>query len=868
MTALAVLSFVRVSKELREQSQTRLHQASKAAGMAILERLLFLEYELRIVASNLSSGPGAAIDQSSERPDSDLGQRFKGVELVTDGGGSRSLIGRIENPPDLTAAEKQHFSTGKPLLTIRHRPGLASRIFMGSGLDPRGREMLLGEIDTEYLWGVGEQNTLPSSMELCVLDQSSTVLFSSLPLPLSFPDGMTSKMTRSASGQFEWTHQGKQYLSRYWSVFLQGKFGSPGWTVVLSESKAEVLAPMANFRMAFSLIVLLSLWIVLLLSISQIRRSMVPLEKLQAGTRRIAEKDFDSRVTIRSGDEFEELGKSFNSMASQLGRQFHALGTMNEIDRSILSALDTTKIVDTVLARMRDVIPCDCVSVTLLKAGRPDLAQTYVGNGSPGTEAPVETVRLTPDEAQKLRDNPESLSIAGDDVPHYLEPLTKRGIKSFLLLPIFVQQSLAGFITLGHILPAVYTQEDLVQAHQLADQVAVALSTQLTGQLRHPQKMEAVGRLAGGVAHDFNNLLTIIMGYTELVLAGSDPKSRTFQNLNEIRMAATRTVSLTRQLLTFSRKEVVQPTVLELNTVVTEVSKMLKRLIGEDIDLETVLAPDTGRVKADPGHLEQIIINLAVNARDAMPQGGSITIETAKVELDEGYLGPNLKPGPYVMLSVIDNGCGMDEEVQAHIFEPFFTTKEEGKGTGLGLFTVYGIVQQNNGHISVHSEPGQGTTFKICLPRIEPEEVLLTDENLPAAVNTGTETILLLEDVDQLRRWAIVVLQGMGYKVLGAADGLEALRVSEDYEGPIHLLVTDVVTPGMSGRSVAERLVTLRPEMKVLFMSGYTDDAIARHGVLGAGSVFLQKPFTGSALAQKVREILDVVTNAPSKGTN
>jgi PAS domain S-box-containing protein len=379
---------------------------------------------------------------------------------------------------------------------------------------------------------------------------------------------------------------------------------------------------------------------------------------------------------------------------------------------------------------------------------------------------------------------------------------------------------------------------------------------ELEDQLRQAQKMEAVGRLAGGVAHDFNNLLTIIMGHTELMQA-ENPKGLTGESLDEIKSAATRAVSLTRQLLTFSRKELVQPRVLDLNVVVTDVSKMLKRLIGEDIDLKTVLNPEAGEVKADPGHLEQVIINLVVNARDAMPQGGCITIESDSVELSEVYFGPDLKPGPHVMLAVSDNGCGMDAEVQAHIFEPFFTTKEEGKGTGLGLFTVYGIVRQNDGHISVHSEPGQGTTFKIFLPRLEPQDRSLKEKNLNAPVSTGSETILLLEDVDQLRHLARVMLQSRGYHVLEARDGAEALRVSENYESPIHLLVTDVVMPNMSGPEVSKRLLTRRPEMKVLFMSGYTDDAIARHGVLKATTVFLQKPFTGASLAQKVREALD-----------
>jgi PAS domain S-box-containing protein len=375
--------------------------------------------------------------------------------------------------------------------------------------------------------------------------------------------------------------------------------------------------------------------------------------------------------------------------------------------------------------------------------------------------------------------------------------------------------------------------------------------------LRLSQKLEAVGRLAGGIAHDFNNLLTVINGYSVLLLKKtSDDQQR--QRLEEIKKAGERAATLTRQLLAFSRKQVLQPRVLNLNAVVTNVASMLQRLIGEDIDLVLSLNAALGQVKADPGQLEQVLMNLVVNARDAMPNGGKVVIETANMQLNKEYstLHTSVRPGSYVMLAVSDSGDGMDAETQRHIFEPFFTTKEFGSGTGLGLSTVYGIVKQSGGNVWVYSEPGHGTSFKIYLPRIdevaEPEA-----DQVRLELEKGTETILLVEDELMVRNIARETLEMNGYKVIEAADGHEALLLSDPYTANIDLLVTDVVMPGMSGRELAEQLTSSRPKTKVLFMSGYTDDAIVHHGVLEEGAMFLEKPFAPDALALKVREVLN-----------
>ncbi len=384
----------------------------------------------------------------------------------------------------------------------------------------------------------------------------------------------------------------------------------------------------------------------------------------------------------------------------------------------------------------------------------------------------------------------------------------------------------------------------------------------LEQQLRQSAKMEAVGRLAGGVAHDFNNLLTAILGYSDLLLERLPEASELARYVSEVKKAGERASSLTRQLLAFSRQQVLAPQVLNLNTVVADTQKMLRRLIGEDIELVTSLDPELGYAKADPGQIEQVILNLAVNARDAMPEGGTLTIETANVELHDDrditvFEQPAVRPGAYVMLGISDTGCGMDAETQTLIFEPFFTTKDKDKGTGLGLSTVYGIVKQSEGYIAVHSEPGQGATFKTYLPRVEQAGAESRPRDATATAREGWETILLVEDEKAVRELARIVLQAKGYHVLEAASADQALQVCEKHSAPIALMLTDVILPGMSGRELGRRIALVRPETKVLYMSGYTGGAIGRPEISDSETAFLQKPFTSEALARKVRETLD-----------
>jgi two-component system cell cycle sensor histidine kinase/response regulator CckA len=389
--------------------------------------------------------------------------------------------------------------------------------------------------------------------------------------------------------------------------------------------------------------------------------------------------------------------------------------------------------------------------------------------------------------------------------------------------------------------------QDITERKHLEEQLAVS------------RKMEAVGQLAGGIAHDFNNLLAVIMGYSELLLEAFPPDDPRNRKVHQIKKAGDRAASLTRQLLAFSRKQVVRPRVLDLNALVDDLSKMLSRIVREDIELTTILRPEIGHIVADPGQVEQVIINLVVNARDAIPNGGKVIIETANSHLDEHYCRshPTVKPGRYVMVAISDTGIGMDAKTQARIFEPFFTTKEQGKGTGLGLATVYGIVKQSEGNIWVYSQVGKGTTFKVYFPLIDrPPELVWTDRDRVESLR-GSETILLAEDAEDLRELTRSLLENNGYRVIVAENTEGAIRLAEQENEPIHLLLTDVVMPGMNGRQLAERIKANHPAVRVLYMSGYPSDVIVHHGILEQGIFLIEKPFSEATLMRKLREVLE-----------
>jgi PAS domain S-box-containing protein len=414
----------------------------------------------------------------------------------------------------------------------------------------------------------------------------------------------------------------------------------------------------------------------------------------------------------------------------------------------------------------------------------------------------------------------------------------------------------------SHVQPLRSSEGDLLGVIGVA--LDITERKHLGDQLRQSQKLQAVGELAGGVAHDFNNLLMVVKGHAEMLMerlfgGGTGQEDAVHHNVEQIQQAAERAAGLTRQLLAFSRMQVLHPRILALNEVVGGMIQMVSRVIGENIELAFLPGTNLGRVKADPSQIEQVVLNLVVNARDAMPDGGRLTIETSNVVLDSSYASQHavVEPGPYVMLTVSDTGCGMDAATQARIFEPFFTTKEQGRGTGLGLATVYGVVKQSGGYIWVYSEVGHGTTFKVYLPQVMAPAEKLAPGKVAERIEPGTETILFVEDEESVRELVSEYLSARGYRVLEASDGVQALQIASAHQGEIQLLITDVVMPRLSGRDLAMRVSATRPGLKVLYISGYTDDSIFRHGVLEGGMAFLQKPFNLKSLAAKVREVLE-----------
>ena len=504
------------------------------------------------------------------------------------------------------------------------------------------------------------------------------------------------------------------------------------------------------------------------------------------------------------------------------------------------------------------------------------------------------------DSARRVLDSGETLLVPQIDLeqfratatPEIVEMYECIGIHSLLLVALRARGESIGLLSLVRFEPdsPPFTETDRELAEVLADNAALAVSNarlfqsalrelaereradaelrKTEEQLRHAQKMEAVGRLASSVAHDFNNLLSVILGHCSILLSDLKQTDPIREDVAAILLAGERAADLTRQLLAFSRQQVLATRVLDLNQSVHESEKILRRLLGADVELVTRCQRDLSKVRADPGQIDQVIMNLAINARDAMPEGGKLTIETRDVVLDEPYATGHygVLPGAYVMLAMSDTGIGMNQETQARIFEPFFTTKELGKGTGLGLSTVFGIVQQSGGHIWVYSEPGRGTTFRLYLPQTDATNVATSAAVKPAVLH-GTETILLVEDHDEVRAIALQILRRYGYHAIEARNAGEALLSCEQHPRTIHLLLTDVVMPQMSGRRLADRLLKIRPLMKVLFMSGYTENAILHHGILDSGVAYLQKPLLPEMLARRVREVLDTPPR-PVPGTN
>ncbi len=615
-----------------------------------------------------------------------------------------------------------------------------------------------------------------------------------------------------------------------------------------------------------------------------------PVRALADSATRLGHGDLTARMPETKLAEMRPTVRAFNSMAASLEQALHEARTRQTRLESLVeisSELSRMQPLDSLLGRIAEacgrLVKNDWVGFRLVDGDELVVAGTLEG----GTEMPVRR-RLKIGESLAgqvaatgrpllLRDPASHPSM----LPEHAQAMRRLGYHGMLTVPARVGDRVVGVLSFLTRREEGFSTEDLAIATAFASHAAVALENsrllhesrraydelaQTQGQLEQAQKMDAIGRLAGGVAHDFNNLLTVILGRTDILLTQIKAEDPLRRGIALIQRTAGRAAELTKQLLAFSRKQVLEAVVLDLGVVTTDMKEMLARLIGEDIALVTNLAATLGHVKADRGQIEQVVMNLAINARDAMPQGGQLVVETANADLDDEYVRRNVgsRPGPHVMLAVSDSGVGIPRELQRHIFEPFFTTKEQGKGTGLGLATVYGIVKQSGGYIEVDSKPGRGTTFRIYLPRVDSASPAAERSPRAAAPTGGTETILLVEDEDGVRELARDILRSSGYTVLEGRNGAEGLLLGERHQGALDLLLTDVVMPRMSGRELAERMVSLRPELSVLYMSGYTDDAVIRHGVLGSDTAFLQKPFTPAALVQRVRETLDQARRVPA----
>jgi signal transduction histidine kinase/HAMP domain-containing protein len=799
VTVLAVLAFRQVTSELHQQSERQLQQASKTVAMNLLQHLLVAE---------------TAMQTTAEQPDRPRGTEtagpVTGVLLSTGDRPDRALSGKMFAPPTLSPQQQARVTAGKTVLSTQPDAAGQVRFFLSRALDPRHPERgtLHGAVNPAHLWNIQDEAALQPGVKLIVLDESARMLFSSFGSARSLPESVTRRASERTAGHFEWNDGSVEYVATHWALFLQAAFSTPKWTIILTQPKATVLAPIAHFKRTFLLVALLTGLMVLFLSLRQIRKSLTPLEQLQEGTRRLATGDLDTRVAVSSRDEFADLASSFNRMAGQLERQFDALAMRREIGSALSASQTLPESLGACAEILRRHLDLAVVGVWIIGIDEKAALELHASAVAPGrtvdaSRIPVAGAALgrIVRERQLYVTNSRSKDLAGPDFGW----ATREGLDAFVAQPLLVDDRLVGVLVAlaAHALDDLDSSSFAAAASDIARHVdrrrVEGALHESEVQLRQLQKMEAVGRLAGGIAHDFNNLLTVILGRSRLLLEAMTPDHPHCRSVKSIDETAERAALLTRQLLAFSRKQVLEPALLDLGEVVTGMTELLQRLIGEQVELVVVPGGGLGKVKVDRGQIEQVIVNLVVNARDAMPDGGRITIETSVVETS----GPDANghaevgPGAHVRMAVTDTGTGMDAHTRARIFEPFFTTKEPGKGTGLGLATVYGIVRQSGGSIEVDSEPGAGSTFTVSLPQVEDAPATVDAPTAPA--RRGTETVLVVEDEAEVRTLVHAVLVGYGYLVMSAARPSEALELAERHPGPIHLLLTDMVMPEMGG---------------------------------------------------------------------
>jgi PAS domain S-box-containing protein len=1007
---LSALSYRHVEQQLRDQTATRLKQTTKGVGLSIYERLELLEAEMQLIAQALPKNrpvPPRVIELP--RTGSEL-LRLDGLQLVTADSRRIALQGRIANPPAFTASEKARLGNGQSLLQVIPREDLPARILMSIRApgDPAAAEILTAELNPAFLWGIGQQYNLPPFTELTVMVPSGQVLISSLsetaPLFLQvFPP-----QRDTTSHRFVWRSGDQEYMASYWDLFLKSRFGAEPWTIVLSRTRADALAPLRSFKVNFPLVLLVGFWMILLVSIRFIRKSLDPLQKLRGATQRIHDGDFSQAVTVDSNDEFEDLATSFNVMTAKLARTFGELSVMAHMGHFVTSRPGVVDLVTTELEIMHDRLHFDwgllMVEGSLL-GGAPVIAgyglprslvlgsQTValIDNQSPLHSALIPVLQLREIVlTNQAHEQPSTLP------PACLAFLKRIRGRSLLCVPISFETTHMGVLAVGnragaqalsesdqqlligiagqtavainglvsiqqleasearfreafdHAATGIalvsadqriqasnrylqqmlgYTEDELAQKtladitlpedraigedelalmiagrqavvqvenrlrhknreavwarmiasllrdkqgrpNQLifhirdltAEKAAEADKHRLEGQLRQAQKMEAIGTLAGGIAHDFNNILSAVGGFTELALMKLPQDAEASKDLEKVKAAAERATDLVRQILAFSRQSENEKIPLQISSIVKEALQLMRASLPATIEIRKSIDNTPESIMADPTQIHQIVMNLCTNAMHAMQtEGGVLEVGLTRVSLaaEEASAKNLAAPGDYLRLTVADTGCGMDTRTRERIFDPYFTTKSKGKGTGLGLAVVHGIVDSHGGAIEVSTTPGEGTRFDVYFP-IAASRSLQT-EATPAEDLRGQERILFVDDEPMLVDLVRTMLAKQGYRVTGLTDPLEALAAFRDAPQQFDIVITDLTMPGMTGDRLAEAIAAIRPDLPILLCSGYM-----KHGDHPCLAGSIPKPIRMQQLSRSVRQALDRTRRPPS----
>ncbi|MBS0169121.1 MAG: response regulator [Nitrospira sp.] len=861
-----VVSLVDAKSRLADQAEKRLHQESKTMGMALYQRLLLLEAELgTAIAQQRRGSPGQPGELSPQMLHS--GSGFVGVASASETGEASVVLGELQSVPVFTQDQRALLQQNKSLLTVEQAGSDRPRFFL-SRLSEFDGHMVTAEIRHDFLWDVNGSLAPPPDTSMCVFGQAGEVLFCSDEASATLAQQW---LTRGGDNArlFEWRNEQDVYRASSWTILLRSQFSTASWTVVLSEPRISPLELLTRNQYRFSFLVIVAVFAAALLSVIQIRKFMVPLEQLGEGTRRIAERNFSTPVQVKSGDEFETLASSFNAMAGRLNQQFTQLATIHEIDRSVLSVLDPSLIVDTVLTRLREVSPCEGIAVLLMDSSDPARGWLYARSGAKTMPTTMTGVPVSEDERRMLASHEGGITLLGVEGAAAFATLCLPGVASLMVLPLFRSRDLLGAIAMSYRQAPDADTEHRTQLRQLADQVAVALSnasdlaerkraetslresharleqamTDLQTaqqQMVQQERLRALGQMASGIAHDFNNTLSPIMGFSELLLIAPQMSADPVQlkeYLQTINMAAKDAAKVVSRLREFYRPRLDADLagIVDLNSLVQQSVKLSQpkwkdQALGNGVAIE--IKTELESVPPVAGHeseLREVLTNLVFNAVDAMPKSGSITLRTKA-------------DGDHVRLEISDTGTGMTEEVRQRCLEPFFSTKGE-KGSGLGLAMVYGIIKRLRGTIEITSAVGVGTTFSIRLPIQAEQETSQTPEgNNLAGVRLQ---ILVVDDDPLVGRVTGEYLRVAGHQVEVVTSAAEAVKRFNPER--VHLVVTDHGMPNMTGRQLAEVIKRVSPQTPVVLLTG-GDEIEVTESASSAVDAELSKPLTMAAL--------------------